>query len=172
MEEEVELVERVNKTRVKLEIDALVTLGKAVAALSKDQFEAMPLPDTLKESIVTVRKLTKNGAIKRQYKYIGKLLREMGDDVDGVFQALDKQLDKDRSATARLHQLEHWRDRLSEEGDTALGDFVANFPQADRQHIRQLQRKAKQELEREKPPAAARKIFQYIKEISKQTDSE
>jgi len=68
-----------------------------------------------------------------------------------------------------LHLLEKWRDRLALEGDSALSEFVEQYPTADRQHLRQLQRKAKQELEREKPPAAARKIFQYIKDISKQT---
>ncbi|MBL4783742.1 MAG: DUF615 domain-containing protein [Porticoccaceae bacterium] len=158
--------ERPNKTQEKVELDILMNLGKSIADLSKDQFEAITLPETFRQAIVEVRKLGKGGAIKRQFKYIAKLLREMGEeDVDGLHQALDRQLDKDRSATARLHQLEQWRDRLIVEGDAALGEFVANFPQADRQHIRQLQRKAKQELEGEKPPTAARKIFQYIKEI-------
>ncbi len=113
----------ISKTQIKREADDLVGLGKTIADLSAEQFDGMPLSDNLRESIRLVRKLSKGGAIKRQYKYIGKLLRET--DVDEI--------------------------------------------RADRQHLRQLQRKAKQELEREKPPAAARKIFQYIKDISKQT---
>jgi ribosome-associated protein len=167
MSEERELVERVNKTRVKLHVDALVNLGKSIAALSKDQFEAMPLSDEFRQALIEVRKLSKGGAIKRQFKYIGKKLREMDEEeLDGLFQGLDRQLDKDRSATSRLHSLEQWRDKLVQEGDAALSDFLQEYPASDRQHIRQLQRKAKQELERQKPPAAARKIFQYIKEIS------
>ena len=110
------------------------------------------------------RKLSKGGAIKRQFKYIGKLLRST--DVEGINQAIERQLDKDRAATARLHMMEQWRDKLVEQGDAALSEFLVNYPQADRQHIRQLQRKANQELEKQKPPAAARKIFQYIKELS------
>jgi ribosome-associated protein len=172
MIEETELEEKVwaerpNKTQEKLELDILMNLGKSIAALSKDQFEAITLPDTFRQGIVEVRKLGKGGAIKRQFKYIAKLLREMSEEeVDGLHQALERQLDKDRAATARLHQLEQWRDKLVAEGDGALGEFVSSYPQADRQHMRQLQRKAKQELEKGKSPIAARKIFQYIKEIT------
>ena len=166
MSENLELVERVNKTQVKREVVALVDLGKSIASLSKDQFEAMPLSDSFRQAIVDARKLSKGAAIKRQFKYIGKLLRDMGDEAELLFAALDKQLDKDRSAATRLHMREKWRDRLVEGGDAELREFVRDHPAADRQHIRQLQRKAKRELESQKPPAAARKIFQYIKKVT------
>ena len=157
-------VELLSKTQIKREADDLVLLGKKIADLSQDQFDAMPLSETLKEALVVARKLNKGGAIKRQFKYIGKLLRGM--DVEPITQAIERQLDKDRAATARLHLMEQWRDQLVEQGDKALGEFLEVFPTADRQHLRQLQRKAKLELEKQKPPVSARKIFQYIKEIS------
>lgn len=164
---EYELVERVNKTQVKIEVDALSKLGKSIAALSTEQFEAMPLSDVFRQAINDARRFSKGGALNRQFKFVCKLLRSMDDEeVDEISQALDRQLDKDRAAAARLHVLEEWRDRLVTEGDGALNAFLAEYPQSDRQHLRQLQRKAKVELEREKPPAAARKIFQYIKEIT------
>jgi ribosome-associated protein len=141
-----------------------VSLGKKIADLSQDQFEAMPLGDDLRQAFIVARKLSKGGAIKRQFKYIGKLLRST--DVTLINESMERQLDKDRAAAARLHNMERWRDKLVEQGDVALSDFLVSFPNADRQHIRQLQRKAKLELEKEKPPAAARKIFQYIKELS------
>ena len=156
--------ELISKTQIKREADDLVSLGKTIADLSQDQFEAMPLSDNLRQAIILVRKLTKGGAIKRQFKYIGKLLRST--DVEEMKQAIERQLDKDREAASRLHKMEQWRDKLVEQGDVALSEFLESFPQADRQHIRQLQRKAKHELEKQKPPAAARKIFQYIKDIS------
>ncbi len=164
---EYELVERVNKTQVKRELDALLSLGKSIAGLSKEQFEAMPLSDVFRQAIVEARRFSKGGALKRQFKFVSKLLRNMDEDeVEELFQALDRQLDKDRSAAARLHLFEQWRDRLVLEGDGALSAFLTEYPMADRQHLRQLQRKAKQEVEREKTPATARKIFQYIKEIA------
>lgn len=153
----------VSKTQVKQDAADLVALGKAIAALSQDQFEAIPLDDRLRQAIREVRKISKGGAIKRQFKFIGKLLRDA--ESDEISQALEKQLNKDRSAASRLHMFEHWRDRLVADGDEGLSAFLKDYPSADRQHLRQLQRKAKQEQEREKPPAAARKIFQYIREL-------
>ncbi|HHJ81221.1 MAG TPA: DUF615 domain-containing protein, partial [Candidatus Tenderia electrophaga] len=38
-------------------------------------------------------------------------------------------------------------------------------PEADRQHLRQLMRSAKKESERNKPPRAARELFQYLKQL-------
>lgn len=163
-EEEARAAELVSKTQIKKDADDLVSLGKKIADLSQDQFEAMPLGDDLRQAFIVARKLSKGGAIKRQFKYIGKLLRST--DVTLINESMERQLDKDRAASARLHNMEHWRDKLVEQGDVALSDFLVSFPNADRQHIRQLQRKAKLELEKEKPPAAARKIFQYIKELS------
>lgn len=162
-EAEAREAELISKTQIKREADDLVALGKKIANLSQDQFEAMPLGDNLRAAFLVARKLSKGGAIKRQFKYIGKLLRST--DVEQMSQAIERQLDKDKAAASRLHNLERWRDKLVEQGDVALGDFLVSFPHADRQHLRQLQRKAKQELEREKPPAAARKIFKYIKDI-------
>lgn len=152
---------------MKRELDALLSLGKSIAGLSKEQFEAIPLSDVFRQAIVEARRFSKGGALKRQFKFVSKLLRNMDEDeVEELFQALDRQLDKDRSASARLHLFEQWRDRLVLEGDGALSAFLTEYPMADRQHLRQLQRKAKQEVEREKTPATARKIFQYIKEIA------
>ncbi len=153
----------VSKSQIKREAESFVDLAKKIAALSKDQFEAMPMPEQLRRAIVEVRKLSKGGAIKRQFKYIGKILRDL--DTELVKQGLERQLDKDRAASARLHILEQWRDKLVAGGDVALGEFLNEFPQADRQQLRQLQRKAKQEFEQEKPPVAARKIFQYLRVV-------
>jgi len=153
----------VSKSQIKREAESFVDLAKKIAALSKDQFEAMPMSDALRRAIVEVRKLSKGGAIKRQFKYIGKILRDS--DTELIKQGLERQLDKDRAATSRLHILEQWRDKLVAEGDTALGAFLNEFPQGDRQQLRQLQRKAKQEFEQGKPPVAARKIFQYLRAV-------
>ncbi len=153
----------VSKSQIKREAESFVDLAKKIAALSKDQFEAMPMSDALRRAIFEVRKLSKGGAIKRQFKYIGKILRDS--DTELIKQGLERQLDKDRAATSRLHILEQWRDKLVAEGDTALGAFLNEFPQGDRQQLRQLQRKAKQEFEQGKPPVAARKIFQYLRAV-------
>ena len=57
------------------------------------------------------------------------------------------------------------RDRLIAEGDSALESFVELYPDADVQHLRGLVRHAQHEAARNKPPAAARKVFKYIREL-------
>jgi ribosome-associated protein len=43
---------------------------------------------------------------------------------------------------------------------------VTKYPKGDRQHIRQLIMQAVKEKNANKPPASARKLFRYLKEIS------
>lgn len=163
IEQKTEFDEEISKSQIKRDADMLVDLGKSISQLSADQFDAMPLVEPLRQALREARKLSKGGAIKRQFKYIGKLLRDT--DVEPINNALERLLDKDRAAAARLHLLEQWRDRLVAEGDEALGELIKEYPQVDRQHVRQLQRTAKLESQREKPPAAARKLFQYLRSL-------
>ena len=70
---------------------------------------------------------------------------------------------------ARRRQLQYigklLRDELVAKGDDALTDFLTDYPQADRQHLRNLIRTASKEKEQNKPAKAYREIFQYLKEI-------
>ena len=47
----------------------------------------------------------------------------------------------------------------------ALNEVIAHFAGIDRQHINQLMRAAVREKAQEKPPAAARKLFKYLREL-------
>ena len=73
-----------------------------------------------------------------------------------------------QSLTYRQHfqRLEAWRDSLINEGNQAIENFLSDYPMADRQQLRNLQRQANRELELKKPPAAARKMFQYIRSLT------
>ena len=57
----------------------------------------------------------------------------------------------------------HLCERLLQEGDGALQALIEEFPNLDRNHLRQLIRTAKQESSQNSPPKAYRKIFQLIK---------
>ena len=67
---------------------------------------------------------------------------------------------------AELHQIEIWRDRLLAEGDEALAEWVALYPAADRQHLRQLVRNALAERAKNKPPHAYRELFRALRELA------
>ncbi len=59
-----------------------------------------------------------------------------------------------QSQTYRQHfqQLENWRDRIINEGPTAIEALIEKYPQADRQQLRNLQRQASRELAEKKAP--------------------
>ena len=48
----------------------------------------------------------------------------------------------------------------------AIEDFIELHQASDRQQLRNLQRQASREMEQKKPPAAARKLFAYLRELS------
>jgi ribosome-associated protein len=87
-------------------------------------------------------------------------------DIDNIQETLEKM--DHQSLTYRQHfqRLEAWRDSLINEGNQAIENFLSDYPMADRQQLRNLQRQANRELELKKPPAAARKMFQYIRSLT------
>ena len=71
-----------------------------------------------------------------------------------------------RSDARRFHALEQWRDRLLAEGDEAVSAFLLEYPDAEAQPLRQLLRNARREQDAGKPPATARKLFRYLREVT------
>jgi len=151
----------ISKSQLKREAHALLELGKKLVQLDKASLAKIPLPDDLLGAINSAKKIRQHGALKRQLQYIGKLMRKT--DPEPIQTAYDVATNHYRTDTQQLHILENWRDRLLDEGDSALGELLNQYPHADRQHLRQLMRSAKKERELNKPPRAARELFQYLK---------
>lgn len=153
----------VSKTERKKECDSLLKLGEELITLKIAELDSFDLPDTLYAAIRDAHKIRQHGALKRHKHYIGKLMR--GVDAESIEQQLIKIRHKDDVSNARFQNIEKWRDRIIAEGDKALSDLMVEFPQLDRQHIRQLFRKARKEQENNKPPAASRQIFKYLRRL-------
>jgi ribosome-associated protein len=98
----------------------------------------------------------------RHWKRIANLLER--EDMHAVHELLDRSEEREREATARHHRIERWRERLIGEGDAALGEFLDDYPDADRQQLRSLIRAAKKDAERGRPEAP-RKLFRLLREI-------
>ncbi|UTW14009.1 ribosome biogenesis factor YjgA [Marinobacterium rhizophilum] len=158
--------EWVSKSQVKREMNALQDLGKKLVALNKDQLAKVPLDETLREAIDECRRLKKGEAIRRQLQYIGRLMRLA--DSDAISQTLDSFEAGKQAHDAHFHRLERWRDRLINGTPSDLTDYVAAFPGADVQHLRQLVRNAQKEAQQQKPPASARKLFKYLRELAEE----
>ena len=71
-----------------------------------------------------------------------------------------------RADAAAFHSLEALRDDLLSAGLPGIASIVARFPEADRQHLRQLVLQHQREMKAGKPPAASRKVFRYLRDLS------
>jgi len=155
--------EEKSKSQVKRELHALVDLGERLTTLKPDLLNRLPLTDGLRRALADAPKHTANIARKRHILFIGKLMRDQ--DIDAILTLIDQLDASTRQYNERFHGLERWRDRLLGGDDSVLESFVGDYPEADRQHLRQLIRQAQHEAAQSKPPAASRKIFKYIREL-------
>ncbi|APQ13793.1 hypothetical protein NS274_08950 [Pseudomonas oryzihabitans] len=152
-----------SKTQVKRELHALQDLGERLAGLPAEQLDRLPLTDPLRKALAEAPKHKTHIARKRHVQYLGKLMRDQ--DLEAILALVDQMDSSTRQYNERFHALERWRDRLIAEGDAALEAFVALYPETDRQHLRGLVRHAQHEAAHNKPPAAARKVFKYIRAL-------
>lgn len=150
-----------SKSQQKREVEALQALGEELVQLPDSQFKRMELPDDLRTAVAACRKITQNGALRRQKQYIGKLMRHI--DAVPIQAQLDVFNGVSAEANVKLHQAEKWRDRLIADNE-ALTLFLNGFPDTDATHLRQLIRNARDEAARSKPPKAFREIFRVIRE--------
>lgn len=155
--------EEKSKSQIKRELHALQDLGERLTTLQPQLLERLPLTDPLRKALLEAPKHKAHIARKRHIQYIGKLMRDQ--DVDAIVALIDQVDSSTRQYNERFHALERWRDQLIAGGDAALDAFVGEFPECDRQHLRGLVRHAQHEAAHNKPSAAARKVFKYIREL-------
>ncbi len=156
------MIEPKSKTQLKREADQLHALGKTLTKLNKEELARFNLPDTLNDAIIAMQNIRQRGAQKRHLQYIGKLMRHI--DPEPIQELVDTMQKREAGDKAQLHKLEQWRDRLINEGNKALSELLETHPESDRQYIRQLTRNAIKEQQQGKPPAAARKLFKYLRD--------
>ncbi|HEX7966506.1 MAG TPA: ribosome biogenesis factor YjgA [Gammaproteobacteria bacterium] len=159
------LVERPNKSQLKREMHELQDLGVELVKLPAEKLAELDLPEKLVDAIELARRITSHGAQKRQRQYIGGLLAKL-DDVQPIRDLLERQQGADKVSKARFQENERWRERLVNEGDRALAEFLERHPEVDRQHLRRLVREAAQEAAAGRPPRHARELFRYLQSLA------
>ena len=143
----------------------VLALAERLTELEPGRLAKLPLPEHLLPHIAEARRITSHIAKKRQLAYLAKhMRREDGEALDAIRDALDAGGEAAKLETALLHRAERWRERLLDEGDAALAELLTEFPQADRQQLRQLARNALEERKRNKPPRAFRELFKLLRE--------
>lgn len=155
---------RPNKTRIKKEIAAIAEMAAEICQLSPPQIAEFELPENIEAALLDAGKMGQNSARKRLLKYITAQLRTI--DTEAVQEKLARMKNRSAHAVREHHQAERWRDQLlADTGNQQLTQFMSEFPAADSQHLRQLQRNAQKEAKEAKPPKSARLLYKYLKEL-------
>ncbi|HEY6645279.1 ribosome biogenesis factor YjgA [Povalibacter sp.] len=155
-----------SKSERKRQSDDLQALGEALIDLPDNEFDALPLPEFLRDAVLLARRITAHGGLYRQKQYIGKLMRKI--DAEPIRVALDTRRDRERLTTLRFRRLEQWRDRIIREGRPALDQFVSECeggiaPPALAE-LAALTDQAGKEQREKLPPHASRELFRKLRE--------
>ncbi|HEY9929942.1 TPA: ribosome-associated protein [Neisseria meningitidis] len=161
--------EWISKTQMKKQMNGLQDLGMELTKLSNDTLKKIGLDEDLYEAVVTYKKITSNGALKRQAQFIGRLMRDT--DPAPIEAFLAKLRGDDAAHNAFLQRVEQARVRLLAD-DGALTQFMSDFPHADAGKLRTLIRNTKKEQEQNKPPKNFRALFQELKTVMENGDAE
>jgi len=144
----------------------IYTLGEKLVSLTDAQLAKLPVPESLLPHIRECRRITAQIAHKRQLQYLAKQMRREDDEaLDAIRDALDEKGEAARREVAAVHRVETWREKLLAEGDDALAQLLDEYPNADRQLLRQLVRNTLEERKRNKPPRAFRELYRALREL-------
>jgi ribosome-associated protein len=153
-----------SRTAIKKEVEALQVFGTQIVELSDKYLSRIPLEGRLAEAVQEARGMRHREGRRRQLQFIGKLMRD-AENIEEIKEAYERVMSIGQENTKAQKQAELWRDRLLKGNNDSLQAFVDEFPNSDIQHLRQLIRNAQKELSQQKPPASARKLFRYIREL-------
>jgi len=165
-DEAIEYAERPNKTALKREFQSLQDLAIQIIALPDEKINQFPLSENTIASIQQTERIKSKNALRRHIRYLAKqLAKEDISEIQAYFNKVEEQ--QTRNSTF-FHQLESWRDRLIEQQSGIFEEVLAEYPNLDRQYLRNLIRQANKETKNNQAPKSSRKIFKYLREISEQ----
>ena len=155
-----------SRSQLRREALDVLKLAQQLAVLSDAQLASLPLADALREEVQRTRAVKQQIARKRAEQFLAKQLRKLDDtEIEPLRAALAHGREHTRREAAGLHRIEQWRERLITDGDAALDELMQRFPSFDRQHLRQLARRARAEREAQKPLHAFHELFRTLREL-------
>ena len=154
--------DEVSRSQCKRDAEALQDIGERLIRLNNTQLSQLDIPEKLMDAVREAKRLTANGAIRRQKQYIGKLMRNT--DPAPILEKFAEWDGSSREQAAKFHQLERWRDKLLSD-DKAISALVLAHPAADVQRLRTLVRNAHKEQAASRPPKSSRELFKELRQL-------
>ncbi len=162
MEDENQTDLRASKSQLKRAAEDAQELGRALLTLTEADWTRLALPDQLVAALREAGRIRAHGALKRHLQYIGKLMRSI--DTRPVAEYLATVGAGRRRSAQAHHRLEHWRDRLIDQGDTAIEALLRDYPDVDRRQLTGLVHQARAERKQGAAPKAGRVLFRFLRQ--------
>jgi ribosome-associated protein len=155
-------IEPISKTQLKQAAERLKKIGLELVDLTKGERDKIPLDDELLTAIELCTRINrKKDGFRRQLQLIGKRLRSR--EIEPIEVALANLKSSHSVANRHFHSLERLRDNIIKDGNDGINKIITEYPQLERQKLRQMLRNAQKQADENKPPAAAREIFVYLR---------
>jgi ribosome-associated protein len=151
-----------SKTELKKDSKKIQQFGRKISELTINNIEAFKFPLNIYEATIDLKNLKSNSAKKRQVQYLGKLLREI--DLTDAFIIMKQLKVSSQKEIQRNNIIEGWRNKLLN-NNNSITEFVDEYPEIDRQSLRQTISNAQKEKIKNKPPKYSRQLFKLIKDI-------
>ena len=160
-----------SKSELKRQMTALQEIGESLISLSDKQLAKISIGDErLLLAIRETRRIKSNNARRRHMQFIGKLMRDI--DAEPIIAALALMRAQKQEKNEAFHALEQLRDKVLEQGLNGVELVMDRWEDGDRQQLRQLVLQHQREVKQGKPPAASRKLFQYLRTLQEQDSAD
>lgn len=158
----------VSKSSIKRHAKDLRKLGEKLVSLSTTEFEQVPFEDddSLKNACLIAKKLKpQSEEIRRQFLHIEALLRNREEDIPRYEQALQYIAGSNVAGNSQTYKIEQIRNKLINEGMKAINEIISSNPELDRNKLRSLVQKSKQELDtNDQNKKNYKELFKYLRE--------
>lgn len=149
------------KSGLKRQARDVQDLADRLIQAPEDLVAGLDLPEKLADAIALARRITSHGALLRQRQFVGKLMR--GVDPEPIRKALEADAQAARLEAVQFRRAERWRDRLVDERNTAIREFLVEFPAAEAAELSQLVAAAAAERSTGKLAGAGRELFRWVR---------
>jgi len=134
-----------SKTSQKQVMHDLQDLGVKLLGLNTKQLAQMPIDDVLRSAIKEAGRIKSRNALKRHKQFIGKLMRDV--DHTAIIEQFEIIESPHQMMNKTFHHLEDLREELISGGNDVIGNVISEYPDIDKQKLRQLVKNAKKEKE-------------------------
>ncbi len=120
---------------------ALAELASKLVALSDKRLNALQLPEEVYDVVHDTRLIKSATARNRSLRRLRAVMR--AEDTEAIAQRLQLLDEEGVAAVVGPGPVDVWLDKLLQDGDAALSQFLQEHPQASRQELRTLLRNAR-----------------------------